>query len=50
MKEWIKDAVTYWNDIHGGGKEAPEKADELDRRYDEIMATAKSEYEYEPPR
>ena len=49
MKEWIKDAVTYWNDIHDGGKEAPEKADELDRRYDEIMATAKSEYEYEPP-
>lgn len=49
MKEWIKDAVTYWNDIHDGGKEAPEKAAELDRRYDEIMATARSEYEYEPP-
>ena len=28
MKEWIKDAVTYWNDIHDGGKEAPEKAAE----------------------
>lgn len=49
MKEWIKDAVTYWNDIQDGGKEAPEKAAELDRRYDEIMATARSEYEYEPP-
>ena len=49
MKEWIKDAVTYWNDIQDGGKEAPEKAAELDRRYDEIMAAAKSEYEYEPP-
>ena len=44
-----RDAVTYWNDIHDGGKEAPEKAAELDRRYDEIMAAAKAEYEYEPP-
>lgn len=49
MKEWIRDAVTYWNEIHDGGKEAPEKAAELDRRYDEIMSTAGSEYEYEPP-
>lgn len=49
MKEWIKDAVTYWNDIHDGGKEAPEKVTELDRRYDEILAAAKAEYEYEPP-
>lgn len=49
MKEWIKDAVTYWNDIHDGGKEAPEKAAGSDRRYDEIMAAAKSEYEDEPP-
>ena len=49
MKEWIKDAVAYWNDIQDGMEEAPEKVTELDRRYDEIMATAKSEYEYEPP-
>lgn len=49
MKEWIKDAVTYWNEIQDGGEEASEKAAELDRRYDEIMAAAKSEYEYEPP-
>ena len=49
MKEWIKDAVTYWNGMHDGGEEVPEKAAELDRRYDEIMETAKSEYEYEPP-
>ena len=49
MKEWVKDAVTYWNEIQDGGEEVPEKAAGLDRRYDEIMATAKSEYEYEPP-
>ena len=49
MKEWIKDATIYWNEIHDGGEETPEKVAELDRRYDEIMATAKSEYEYEPP-
>ena len=49
MKEWIKDTAIYWNGIHDGGEEAPEKVAELDRRYDEIMATAKSEYEYEPP-
>lgn len=49
MKEWIKDAVTYWNEIQDGGEEASEKAAESDRRYDEIMAAAKSEYEYEPP-
>ncbi len=48
MKEWIKDAVTYWNDIHDGGKEAPGKTAGLERRYDEIMAAAKSEYEYGP--
>ena len=47
MKEWIKDAAIYWNEIHDGGEEAPEKVAE-DRRYDEIMAPAKSEYEYEP--
>ncbi len=34
--------------IHDGGKEAPEKVAELDRRYDEVMAAARSEYEYEP--
>ena len=49
MKEWIKDALTYWNDIQDGGEEMPERVTELERRYDEIMATAKSEYEYEPP-
>ena len=49
MKEWIKDTAIYWNGIHDGGEEAPEKVAELDRRYDGIMATAKSEYEYEPP-
>lgn len=49
MKEWIKDAFAYWNDVHNGEAQAPEKATELDLRYDEIMARAKSEYEYEPP-
>ena len=49
MKQWIKEAVTYWNDIHEGGEKVPEKAAGLDQRYDEIMETARSEYEYEPP-
>ena len=49
MKEWIKDAVAYWNEIQDGGKESPEKVAGLDRRYDEVMAAAESEYEYEPP-
>ena len=25
MKEWIKDAVIYWNDVHNGGEEDLEK-------------------------
>ena len=49
MKEWIKDAFFYWNEIHDRGEEEPEKAAELLRRYDEITAKAKEEYEYEPP-
>ncbi len=49
MKEWIKDAVIYWNDVHNGGEEDLEKVAELDQRYDEIITTAKTEYEYEPP-
>lgn len=49
MKEWIKDAVIYWNDVHNGGEEDSEKVAELDQRYDEIITTAKMEYEYEPP-
>ena len=49
MKEWIKDAVIYWNDVHNGGEEDLEKVAELDQMYDEIITTAKTEYEYEPP-
>lgn len=49
MKEWIKDAVIYWNEIHDGGEEEPERAAGLLQRYDEIIAKAKEEYEYEPP-
>lgn len=49
MKEWIKDALSYWNDVHDGGKESAEKISGLEQRYDEIMEKAKAEYEYEPP-
>lgn len=49
MKEWIKDAFLYWNEVHDRGEEEPEKAAELLRRYDEIIAKAEEEYEYEPP-
>lgn len=49
MKEWIKDALIYWNEIHDGGEEEPERAAGLLQRYDEIIAKAKEEYEYEPP-
>lgn len=49
MKEWIRDAVIYWNERHAGGEEEPEKAAGLLQRYDEIIAKAREEYEYEPP-
>ena len=49
MKEWIKDAVIYWNDVHNGGEEDLGKVAGLDRRYDEVIATAETEYENEPP-
>ena len=38
-----------WNDVQNGGEEDLEKAAGLDRRYDEAIATAETEYENEPP-
>jgi hypothetical protein len=35
--------------VRGGEKESPEIIAALDKRYDEIMETAKTEYEYIPP-
>lgn len=49
MKEWIGDALACWKGMRGGEAGAAEKAARLEQRYDEIMAAAESEYEYEPP-
>lgn len=49
MKSWIDGAFAYWESVHAGEAEDPAKVEEFDRRYDEIMAQAAEEYEYEPP-
>lgn len=49
MKSWIDEAFAYWENVHAGAPEDPVKVEEFDRRYDEIMAQAAEEYEYEPP-
>ncbi len=49
MKEWIKEAVDYWNNVQEGAPEDPLLVAGLEKRYDEIISTAKAEYEYEPP-
>lgn len=49
LLNWLGDALSYWRAVREGGKEMPEKVDELELRYDEIMEKAKTEYEDEPP-
>lgn len=49
LREWIKDAFEYWWQVRGGEEESPEIIATLDKRYDEIMEKAKTEYEYIPP-
>jgi predicted nucleic acid-binding Zn-ribbon protein len=49
MKEWIDDAVSYWKNVNNGSPEDAKEVGKLEQRYDEIIETAKSEYEYEPP-
>lgn len=49
MKDWIKEAVDYWNDVREGAPEDPLLVARLEKRYDEIISKAKAEYEYEPP-
>jgi hypothetical protein len=49
MKEWISDAVFYWKNVNNGCPEDHKEVEKLEQRYDEIIETAKGEYEYEPP-
>jgi len=49
LRKWIADAFEYWWQVRGGEEESPEIIATLDKRYDEIMETAKTEYEYTPP-
>lgn len=50
MKEWISEALTYWNNIKAGTEqENNQKDSDFLNRYDEIIELAKKEYDYEPP-
>lgn len=50
MKEWISEALTYWNNIKVGAEQEDNQKDiDLLNRYDEIVELAKKEYDYEPP-
>ncbi len=49
MKEWIEEAVSYWNHVHEGAPEDPLLVAGLEQEYDGIISKAKAEYEYEPP-
>ncbi len=49
MKDWIEEAVGYWNNVQEGAPEDPLLVAGLEKRYDEIISKAKAEYEYELP-
>lgn len=50
MKEWISEALAYWNNIKVGAEQEDNQKDiDFLNRYDEIVELAKKEYDYEPP-
>ena len=50
MKEWISEALAYWNNIkEGADQEDNQKDTDFLNRYDEMVELAKKEYDYEPP-
>ena len=50
MKEWISEALAYWNNIKkGADQEDNQKDTNFLNRYDEMVELAKKEYDYEPP-
>lgn len=48
MHKLIQEMLHYKNQL-GGKKPDPQIAEDFERRYDEILELAKTEYEYEPP-
>lgn len=50
MKEWISEALAYWNNIKKvADQEDNQKDTNFLNRYDEMVELAKKEYDYEPP-
>jgi len=49
MRKLIRDMIHYRNNLDPDTESDPDKVKEYERRYDEILAFAKEEYEYEPP-
>lgn len=50
LDEWISDSVGYWHEVNDGFKEYDNvTAETYVNQFMEILATAKEEYEYEPP-
>ena len=50
MKEWISEALAYWNNIKKGAEQEDNQKDtNFLNRYDEMVELAKKEYDYEPP-
>lgn len=49
MRSLVQEMIHYMNSIPESGLPDEVKVADFEKRYDEILATAKSEYEYEPP-
>ena len=49
LRGTIQEMIHYMNSIPESGLPDEVKVADFEKRYDEILATAKSEYEYEPP-
>lgn len=50
LEAWIKESVRYWHEIDDGFRDYDkETAQKYIDRFNEILTTAKEEYEYEPP-
>lgn len=49
MRSLLKEMIHYRNGLHPGEECSKEKVEEFEKKYLEILNTAKNEYEYEPP-
>jgi hypothetical protein len=49
MHSLLREMIHYWKGLQKGAEPDAGKAESLEKRYREILETARKEYEYEPP-